>query len=322
MIVSTSNNDDCQHIFGSSVGVPFDLSLSLSLFLPFFHTFRAAGCTPFAVSIISDYFPLVSVFFGVCLLVASSICVSMLLSLSPLSSISKGAVLILQELRGTALGVYYWGIYFGYSLAYAIGNGINIALNWHWVFYISGLAGIVLSPFIILTIKEPERKKEGARATPREGENRQFSRCSDMSWIDKAFKKTIQVLKTFCMPGLAFLCFAAGIRNAGGYVWAYNTQPFFELFYPVDVITSYMSWIPLVGGSIGAIVGGIISDILANKGGPYLRTWVLIVSQVSEQGRKGQCILQIHVYGHMVVYPKRGGKKPWNFNERHSYWDL
>jgi MFS family permease len=59
---------------------------------------REAGCTPFATSLIADYFG--------------------------------------QELRGLAMGVYNWGIYTGYSLSYALGNFITDAninnQGWRW----------------------------------------------------------------------------------------------------------------------------------------------------------------------------------------------
>lgn len=51
---------------------------------------RQAGCTPFAASLISDYF-----------------------------TVSQ---------RALALGFYNWGIYAGYSMSYAIGNHITLAL--------------------------------------------------------------------------------------------------------------------------------------------------------------------------------------------------
>ena len=76
-----------------------------------FFIFSAAGCTPFAVSIIGDYFP--------------------------------------ADLRGTAISIYYFGIYIGYSLAFAIGNGIVDALSWRWVFYLSGLIGTCLYSCIL-----------------------------------------------------------------------------------------------------------------------------------------------------------------------------
>lgn len=51
--------------------------------------FRESGCGPFAVSILTDYFT--------------------------------------PETRGFALGIYNWGIYFGYSMSYAFGNFVSLA---------------------------------------------------------------------------------------------------------------------------------------------------------------------------------------------------
>ena len=59
------------------------------MFYLFFFYFSEAGCTPFAASIIADYFA--------------------------------------EEIRGSALGVYNMGIYIGYSLSYAFGNFITDA---------------------------------------------------------------------------------------------------------------------------------------------------------------------------------------------------
>ena len=174
-----------------------------------------------------------------------------------------------QELRGAAMGVYYWGIYFGYSLAFAIGNGITKVLNWRWVFFISGLAGIAAAPLILFTVKEPDRKK-----TPTA--ERTFEK-DKLTTKDKI----VTLLWTFFSPGMFLLCIAGGIRNAGGYVWGYNTELFFkQIGYSDDTINSFQSWIPLVSGSLGAVLGGLISDLLVRNRGPYVRIWVLIVSQV------------------------------------------
>ena len=40
-----------------------------------------------------------------------------------------------------------------------MGNGIEQSLGWRYVFYISGLLGIVLAPIILFTVKEPERNR-------------------------------------------------------------------------------------------------------------------------------------------------------------------
>jgi hypothetical protein len=71
---------------------------------------------------------------------------------------------------------------------------------------------------------------------------------------------------------------------SAGYVWAYNTQPYFESIGQTRTdIGKYMSWIPLVAGCIGVVLGGFISDRVVKRIGPHARLLVLIVSQVSQR---------------------------------------
>ena len=93
-------------------------------------------------------------------------------------------------------------------------------------------------------------------------------------------EKLVLLGRTFMRPSLLILFLAGTIRNAGGYVWAYNTQPSFNKYYPKTNVGEYMSWIPLVGGSLGVVLGGFISDRLIKNRGFYMRVWVLIFSQV------------------------------------------
>lgn len=172
----------------------------------------------------------------------------------------------LQELRGSALGIYYFGIYIGYSLAFAIGNSIDQLLGWRWVFYLSGIAGVAVAPIVLFTVKEPERTNAKDKNTKKKKSS--------------VKENALLLLVTFLMPGMLVLCLAGGIRNAGGYVWAYNTEIFFLKFYDEATIRHFMSWIPLVGGSLGAVVGGVISDLLVANRGTAARIWVLVVSQV------------------------------------------
>ncbi|XP_078349964.1 MFS-type efflux pump MSMEG_3705-like [Oculina patagonica] len=194
-----------------------------------------AGCTPFATSLIADYFP--------------------------------------ESLRGSAVGVYNWGIYIGYSMAYAFGNFITQAnidgKGWRWVFWIAAIPGFVLGLLMLLTLKEPERSE-------RPGVQRIVNRPQR-----ELFREKFLLLgRTFIRPSLLILFLAGSIRNAGGYVWAYNTQPYFNKYYPNTNVGKYMSWIPLVGGSLGVVLGGFISDRLIKNRGFYMRVWVLIFSQV------------------------------------------
>lgn len=193
--------------------------------------FGEAGCTPFATSLLADYFA--------------------------------------PELRGTALGVYNWGIYFGYSMAYAVGNLITDAdimgMGWRWAYFLSGGPGIVLGVLMLLSMKEP----------PRSGVS---SRSAQLTMV----QKLPQMLRLFFRPSLFLLCFAGAIRNAAGYVWAYSTQTYFEgIGQTKTEIASYMSWIPLVSGSIGVVFGGFISDRVVSRIGFHGRVWVIIISQLA-----------------------------------------
>ena len=68
-------------------------------------------------------------------------------------------------------------------------------------------------------------------------------------------------------PSLILLCLMGGIRNAGGYVWAYQCKNYFKGVRNVsdESYSIYMLWIPLLGGSMGAILGGFISDKFVRK---------------------------------------------------------
>ncbi|XP_037076088.1 protein spinster homolog 1-like isoform X2 [Pollicipes pollicipes] len=196
--------------------------------------FGEAGCTPFATSLLADYFA--------------------------------------PELRGTALGVYNWGIYFGYSMAYAVGNFITNAnildMGWRWSYLLSGGPGILLGVLMLLTVKEPQRTGISAASQAASAQ------------LTPAQKLPVMV-RLFFRPSLFLLCLAGAIRNAAGYVWSYSTQNYFEGIGQTSTqIGSYMSWIPLVAGSIGVVFGGFISDRVVSRVGPHGRVWVIIASQL------------------------------------------
>ena len=180
-----------------------------------------------------------------------------------------------ESLRASALGIYNWGIYTGYSMSFALGNSVQTHLNWRWAFIISGIPGLVLGVIIWLTVKEPKR---GA------SDQAQNSVKNATKAVTLPLSEKIRELfKLFFMsPSLLLLCIAGGVRNGGGYVWAYNTETFFENVkdQSPSQINHFMSWIPLVAGSLGVVVGGFISDRLVFGRSAYVRIWVLVVSQL------------------------------------------
>lgn len=219
-----------------------------------------AGCTPFAVSIISDYFS--------------------------------------ANVRGTAMGFYNWGLFMGYSLSFVFGDfivGLNInGQGWRWVFLLGGMPGVILAALILFSLKEPKREATEVEQTV--DENVQGDGEDELLLTAAAYKEDGQIiavnensrfsklcsaLKVFLRPSLLLLVVGGSFRVAGGYVWSLNTQPFYEtLGQTRSQIGSYMSWIPLVGGCFGALFGGFISDLLVKRYGTYTRFAVLIVSQL------------------------------------------
>ena len=193
-----------------------------------------------------------------------------------------------QDLHGIVLGIYNWGIYLGYGAAFAIGNQVAEKLSWHWVFYIGGLLGVAIAPLLLCTVREPKRQINDAQ--------RKKQIASSLNFKDRIllFLLVLVPKKLFCgcrqisgyprmfSPGLWLLLLAGGIRNAGGYVWGYNAQLFYsnEKDLTNDQITEYMSWVPAVGGIIGAFLGGLAADLIARYSRSHYRLWVLVLSQV------------------------------------------
>lgn len=90
-----------------------------------------------------------------------------------------------------------------------------------------------------------------------------------------------QVFKCVCKPSLLLLCLAGGVRQGGGLVWAYNVKAYFNQYYcSSESVGTYLSWVPLVGGTLGAVCGGLVSDKLVQKRGQVARLWVLVISQL------------------------------------------
>lgn len=89
------------------------------------------------------------------------------------------------------------------------------------------------------------------------------------------------MLFTYLQPQLLLLCVASGLRQGGGLVWSYNVKAYFTHYYCGSVnVGNYLSWVPLIGGTVGALLGGWVSDRVARTRGMVARLWVLIISQL------------------------------------------
>eukprot|EP00118_Oscarella_pearsei_P026568 m.819 g.819 ORF g.819 m.819 type:complete len:526 (+) comp4955_c0_seq1:3-1580(+) len=167
-----------------------------------------------------------------------------------------------KELRGASMGIFNWGIYIGFSLAFVF-KFVLTELGWRWTFRMAGIPGCIMAIVLALAVKEPAKRKDAL------GESVRLSSNS----------RLFQLAKSFLSPGLLLLCVGGGIRNGGGLVLAYNVDTFFSQYRHAEA-AHYMSWVPLVGGATGAALGGLVSDALLSRFGPQARIPVLILSQL------------------------------------------
>lgn len=175
--------------------------------------------------------------------------------------------------RGVANGIFSWGVYYGYGLAFVFGIYITkadlLGYSWRAPYVLASLPGILVSLLILITFKDPRQSKEAA-AVAGAGPAREGFR----KWIVEYLKK---LLVTFSSPTMIILLVAAFFRHTAGYCWAYNTRNFFQFYYPKFDIGLWTFCASVFGGSFGVFAGGFFSDRLVSKLGVHSRLWLLFV---------------------------------------------
>lgn len=63
-----------------------------------------------------------------------------------------------------------------------------------------------------------------------------------------------------------------------GFSWAYNSQLYFDFYYPDVDVALWLFVVSIVGGSAGILIGGAVSDRVVKRG-LHARAWVLAASQ-------------------------------------------
>ncbi|XP_042883762.1 protein spinster homolog 1-like [Penaeus japonicus] len=211
-----------------------------------------------------------------------------------------------ESKRALALGIFNWGIYFGYGLSYAVGNFITAAdiagMGWRWSYIVTGGMGIVATLLLIIVVKEPERNSQFESKyindpnekgdSVSENEMSHSVKTEDTESVvtsptGSAAKEGLfggksglsEVLRALVRPAMLMLAFAACLRHTAGFSWAYNTQLYFLTYYPDFNLGLWVTGASIIGGSLGVAVGGFVSDRLVKRIGLRARLYVLAGSQ-------------------------------------------
>ena len=158
-----------------------------------------------------------------------------------------------------ANGIFSWGIYFGYGLAYIYGKYLSeadiLGQGWRASYVIGGGPGIVIGVLILLILRETRNTGD----VKEEDEGKQTAG-------DK-FKELLRDLWTaFRQPTLILLVISASVRQIAGLAWANNNVNYFTEYYPdKDIAYYWLTVCSVFAGGFGVVSGGWITDRLQKR---------------------------------------------------------
>ncbi|XP_055546550.1 putative metabolite transport protein HI_1104 [Wyeomyia smithii] len=168
-----------------------------------------------------------------------------------------------ESKRALVMAIFNWGIYGGYGIAFPVGRYITKLnlwdLGWRVCYYGTGALAVLMAILTGTTLKEPERKSIGEESTN---------------------KAKVPLVKVLLQPRVILLMIAASIRHCGGMTFAYNADLYYNIYFP-DVDLGWWLFAVTIGiGSIGVVIGGIVSDKFVAKMGIRSRVACLAISQL------------------------------------------
>ncbi|XP_059050979.1 putative metabolite transport protein HI_1104 [Achroia grisella] len=181
-----------------------------------------------------------------------------------------------EHQRALVLSIFNWGIYGGYGIAFPVGRyipDINAwGLSWRVCYYGAGIIGLVIAFFTFLTLREPPRTTIGEEGVG--------NKAGDASLESGKKIPQVTIWHVIAQPRILLLCLAASIRHCGGMCFAYNADLYYRDYFP-DVDLGWWLFAVTVGiGSVGVVVGGVVSDKFVAKMGVRSRVLVLALSQL------------------------------------------
>lgn len=160
--------------------------------------------------------------------------------------------------RSMAIGIHMTGLYLG-QIAGGFGSIFSGLLDWHTVFLICGLVGMLYSVVLIICISDPGREKKSKDVAP---DPNQPSVMKSVMLVlsNMAFWAVLFVFTTLSMPGWATKNWLPELlARVIGENWGMEMGEAMNYAGPIAVIS-------LAGASfIGAMIGGRLSDKWVQK---------------------------------------------------------
>lgn len=161
--------------------------------------------------------------------------------------------------RSMAIGIHMTGLYLG-QIAGGFGSIFSGLLNWHTVFLVCGLVGMLYSIVLIFFISDPGREKRPAETAEKSINQPSVIKSITLVLSNVAFWAVLFVFTTLSMPGWATKNWLPELlATVIGNNWGIDVGEAMNYAGPIAVIS-------LAGASfIGAMIGGHLSDKWVQK---------------------------------------------------------
>jgi predicted MFS family arabinose efflux permease len=170
-----------------------------------------AGCVPATHSLISDYFP--------------------------------------RHRRATAMAIWGLALPLGGMLGFAVGGQLTAAVGWRRAFLLVGLAGLMIVPVILISLREPKRGRFDG-GTPSAGSRRTPMESLRLLWNLRSYRYLVigEALQAWAQNGMM----------------SWNA-PFYSRLHhmPLAELATWLALITGLGGAAGTFLGGALAERMA-----------------------------------------------------------
>ncbi|MEM8985845.1 MAG: MFS transporter [Pseudomonadota bacterium] len=167
-----------------------------------------------------------------------------------------------EHMRGRVMAIFASAIYVGILLGLLMGGWVSELYGWRIAFFVAGVPGILVAIVFMFTVREPIRGMED-RTPPPVSEN--------TFWQDLGI-----LLKR---PTFVAVAIGLGLQSIAGYGITTWLPAFYQRFHDMSggEVGTVLALIIGVGGTIGSIIGGWLSDALAKND----KRWYLWISAIA-----------------------------------------
>jgi MFS family permease len=159
--------------------------------------------------------------------------------------------------RARALSVYSFGIPIGSAVGIVLGGFITSLMSWRMAFFIVGLAGLLITPLLKITVREPPR---GALDPVRVDHDH----ASNLGNVPSLLDVIAVLARKPSFWGLSLGAACASMMGYGLFFWA---PSFVVRSFHLSLLHASLGYggLVLVGGLVGIWFGGVLADRYGEK---------------------------------------------------------